>query len=101
MSDSHRPSAASRGATQGAGEETARAGAPASSEAAAAARAAELRERIDHHNYRYHALDDPEIPDSEYDRLMRALEALEAGDRILFRYSRSSMGTYGTSIGPV
>ena len=41
-------------------------------------RIAHLRERIDHHNYRYHALDDPEIPDSEYDRLMRALEALEA-----------------------
>ena len=43
-----------------------------------AARVAELRERIDYHNYRYHALDDPEIPDSEYDRLMRELEALEA-----------------------
>ena len=79
MSDSRRPSAASSGATQGAGEEIARTGgAPASSEAAAAARAAELRERIDYHNYRYHVLDDPEIPDSEYDRLMRELEALEA-----------------------
>ena len=79
MSESRRPSAASSGATRGAGEEIARTGgAPASSEAAAAARAAEIRERIDYHNYRYHALDDPEIPDSEYDRLMRDLEALEA-----------------------
>jgi len=36
-----------------------------------------LREQIRHHNYRYHALDDPEIPDVEYDRLMRELQALE------------------------
>jgi DNA ligase (NAD+) len=37
-----------------------------------------LREKIRYHNYRYYALDDPEIPDSEYDRLLRALESLEA-----------------------
>ena len=36
-----------------------------------------LREQIRHHNYRYHVLDDPEVPDVEYDRLMRALQALE------------------------
>ena len=36
-----------------------------------------LREQIRYHNYRYHALDDPEIPDIEYDRLMRRLQALE------------------------
>jgi len=36
-----------------------------------------LRDQIRHHNYRYHALDDPEIPDAEYDRLMRELQALE------------------------
>lgn len=36
-----------------------------------------LREQIRHHNYQYHVLDDPEIPDVEYDRLMRALQALE------------------------
>lgn len=36
-----------------------------------------LRDRIRHHNYRYHALDDPEVPDVEYDRLMRELLALE------------------------
>ncbi|MDR9435452.1 MAG: NAD-dependent DNA ligase LigA, partial [Thiohalophilus sp.] len=38
----------------------------------------ELREQIDYHNYRYYVLDDPEIPDAEYDRLMRELEELEA-----------------------
>ena len=36
-----------------------------------------LREQVRHHNYRYHALDDPEVPDAEYDRLMRELQALE------------------------
>ena len=36
-----------------------------------------LRDEIRHHNYRYHALDDPEIPDAAYDRLVRELEALE------------------------
>lgn len=39
---------------------------------------ATLRREIDHHNYRYHALDDPEIPDAEFDRLMRELQELEA-----------------------
>jgi DNA ligase (NAD+) len=37
----------------------------------------ELREEIRHHNYRYHVLDDPEVPDAEYDRLIRELKALE------------------------
>ena len=36
-----------------------------------------LREQLIHHNYRYYVLDDPEITDTEYDRLMRRLEELE------------------------
>ncbi len=40
-------------------------------------RIAELREQINHHNYRYYVLDNPEIPDAEYDRMMRELEQLE------------------------
>jgi DNA ligase (NAD+) len=43
-----------------------------------AARAAELRRRIEDANYRYHVLDDPDLSDAEYDRMMRELEALEA-----------------------
>jgi len=43
----------------------------------AATRAAELRGLLDRYNYRYHALDDPEVPDAEYDRLMLELRALE------------------------
>ena len=42
------------------------------------AQAQRLREQIEHHNYRYHVLDEPEVPDSEYDRLFRALKELEA-----------------------
>src|ERR1700739_449134 len=36
-----------------------------------------LREQINHHNYRYYVLDDPEVTDAEYDQLMRRLEDLE------------------------
>ena len=42
------------------------------------AKVEQLREDIRYHNYRYHVLDDPEIPDAEYDRLVRELQALEA-----------------------
>jgi DNA ligase (NAD+) len=36
-----------------------------------------LRDEIRYHNHRYHTLDDIEIPDAEYDRLMRELQSLE------------------------
>lgn len=36
-----------------------------------------LRTQIRYHNHRYYVLDDPKIPDAEYDRLFRALQALE------------------------
>ena len=42
-----------------------------------AVRADELRARIDEANYRYYALDDPEIADAEFDALLRELIALE------------------------
>jgi len=45
---------------------------------AARERARALREQIAFHNYRYYVLDDPLIPDSEYDRLMAELQGLEA-----------------------
>jgi DNA ligase (NAD+) len=43
-----------------------------------AQRVQQLREQIRFHNYRYYVLDDPLIPDAEYDRLLRELQALEA-----------------------
>jgi DNA ligase (NAD+) len=40
-------------------------------------RVEELREQINHHSYRYHVLDDPEVADAEYDELVRGLRELE------------------------
>ena len=37
----------------------------------------QLRDKIRYHNNQYHVLDDPEIPDSEYDRLFNRLLLLE------------------------
>ena len=37
--------------------------------------AARLRKALHHHGHRYHVLDDPEISDAEYDRLMQALNS--------------------------
>ena len=42
-----------------------------------AQRAAALREQINYHNYRYYVLDNPEIPDAEFDKLFRELQTLE------------------------
>lgn len=38
---------------------------------------AELRLQLEEYNYQYYVLDNPSIPDAEYDRLMRQLMALE------------------------
>jgi DNA ligase (NAD+) len=43
-----------------------------------AARAEALRSLLHYHAHRYYTLDAPEIPDAEYDRLFRELQALEA-----------------------
>ena len=37
-----------------------------------------LRDKIRYHEHRYYVLDDPEISDAEFDRLMNELNALEA-----------------------
>lgn len=46
--------------------------------AAEFARVQQLRAELLRHSHRYYVLDDPEIPDAEYDRLMRELQTLEA-----------------------
>ncbi|PIT80923.1 NAD-dependent DNA ligase LigA [Limnohabitans sp. JirII-31] len=43
-----------------------------------AARAAQLRAQLHHHGHLYYVLDAPTIPDAEYDRLFKELQALEA-----------------------
>lgn len=49
-----------------------------SSSAAAKKRVTALRKRIRLYNYQYHVLDEPSVPDAEYDRLMRELQSLES-----------------------
>lgn len=44
----------------------------------AESRILELRAELDQHNYRYYVLDEPSVPDAEYDRLFNELKALEA-----------------------
>ncbi len=44
----------------------------------AESRIRELRSEIDQHNHRYYVLDEPSVPDAEYDRLFNELKALEA-----------------------
>jgi len=44
----------------------------------AAERARALREELEYHNYLYYVLDNPSIPDAEYDKLFRELQQLEA-----------------------
>ncbi|GAB2926845.1 NAD-dependent DNA ligase LigA [Hafnia psychrotolerans] len=40
----------------------------------------QLRTQLRHHEYQYHVLDAPEVPDAEYDRLMRELRELETAN---------------------
>ena len=46
----------------------------------AAQRAAQLRDEINGHDHRYYILNEPAVPDAEYDRLMKELRELEAAD---------------------
>ena len=48
------------------------------SKPSAAERATALRARLNDASHRYHVLDAPDIPDAEYDAMLRELEALEA-----------------------
>ena len=43
-----------------------------------AKRIEELRRQINYHNYRYHVLDAPVVPDAAYDALVQELQELEA-----------------------
>ncbi len=68
-------------------------------------RVAELREQIGYHDKRYYELDEPEIPDAEYDKLMIELRALEARfpdlitpDSPTQRVSGAPVATFGTVV---
>ena len=45
-------------------------------------RVAELRQQIKHADYQYYVLDNPELPDGDYDKLMVELRALERSEAV-------------------
>jgi DNA ligase (NAD+) len=59
-------------------------------------RAQDLRELLHHHAHRYYVLDDPQIPDAEYDRLFRELQAIEAAHPDLITPDSPTQRVLGT-----
>ena len=57
-----------------------------------------LKKQLEDHNYQYYVLDDPTIPDSEYDRLMQQLIALEKQYPSLLTADSPSQKVGGTAI---
>jgi DNA ligase (NAD+) len=58
-----------------------------------------LREKLRHHEYRYYVLDDPEISDAAYDKLMQKLQALEAAHPELITGDSPTVRVGGTPRG--
>lgn len=72
--------------------------------AAAAQRAAELRQQLQQHDHRYYVLDAPQIADAEYDALFAELQALEAAHPELLSPDSPTQrvaGTAGADFRPV
>lgn len=61
-------------------------------------RCAELTEILNDANYRYYVLDDPKLPDFEYDRLLRELEELEAAHPELLKSDSPTQRVGGAAI---
>jgi DNA ligase (NAD+) len=55
-----------------------------------------LRDKIRHHDYKYYVLDDPELSDAAYDRLMNRLKELEAANPKLITPDSPSARVAGT-----
>ena len=64
----------------------------------AAARIAELRELISHHNQAYYGHDAPEVSDAEYDELVRELAALEAAHPDLLSLDSPTQTVAGATV---
>ncbi|HMN45729.1 MAG TPA: NAD-dependent DNA ligase LigA [Povalibacter sp.] len=64
-----------------------------------ATRARELRELLERYNYRYHVLDDPEVSDAEYDRLMRELTQIETDNPDLITPDSPTQRVGATPVG--
>jgi DNA ligase (NAD+) len=57
-----------------------------------------LREQLEHDNYQYHVLDNPTVPDAEYDRCMQRLQVLEAAHPDLYRSDSPTQRVGGTPL---
>src|ERR1700734_1825983 len=64
-----------------------------------AARVADLRQQIAFHNERYHTLDAPEIPDAEFDLLVRELRELETAHPSLVTPDSPTQTVGGATLG--
>ena len=64
----------------------------------AAQRILELRAELDRHNHSYYVLDEPSVPDAEYDRLFRELQALEAEHPALVTVDSPTQRVGGTAL---
>ncbi len=90
-----------RGAKRGAGARARRAATDADGAIGSdvLARAKELREQLEHHAYRYYVLDDPEIGDDSYDRLLDELRAIEREHPELVTPDSPTQRVGGTPVG--
>ena len=66
------------------------------------ARAAWLRDELNRHNHAYHVLDNPSIPDAEYDKLFRELQAIEVAhpELLVFDSPTQRVGALAASAFP-
>ena len=67
-------------------------------DAVAAARARSLRAELERHNHAYYVLDAPLVPDAEYDRLFRELQALEAAQPALLTHDSPTQRVGGAPL---
>jgi DNA ligase (NAD+) len=63
----------------------------------AAQRAAQLRDEINGHDHRYYILNEPAVPDAEYDRLMKELREIESADPSLITADSPTQRVSGTT----
>ena len=63
-----------------------------------AARILQLRAELEQHNHRYYVLDEPSIPDAEYDRLFNELKELEAAHPELVTADSPTQRVSGTPL---
>jgi len=64
-----------------------------------AQRAAELRAQLNHHAHLYYVLDQPELPDAEYDKLFQELQAIEAAHPELLTADSPTQRVIGAVLG--